>query len=136
MLIRKLCILFSVVILVSQFVFVIIWGEVEVVDFILIGEICQVFELVSYGSYIYYWLSKYDQVFWFYIDQYGIWVCEVFGFVGLIGDFIFFEQEKVVIIYYFLVYIFDNMIIVGKLEMFEVLIVICDLDGDECNYMK
>ncbi|WP_440224999.1 hypothetical protein ACQQ2N_07085 [Dokdonella sp. MW10] len=41
----------------------------------------------SYGSYIYGWPSKYDQVFWpLTVDQ-GIWFCEQSGFIAFIRDF-------------------------------------------------
>lgn len=70
------------------------WVESEVDDPILAGETCQVSEPASYGSYIYHWPSKYDQVFWPYTDPHGIWNCEASGFVGLIGDFALTEQEK------------------------------------------
>ncbi|MDM3871715.1 DUF2225 domain-containing protein [Porticoccus sp. W117] len=63
------------------------WGETEVDDPIFKGEKCSVHEPISYGSYIYFWPSKYDQVFWPLTDQYGIWFCEKSGFTAFIGDF-------------------------------------------------
>ncbi|MDX1706206.1 hypothetical protein [Pseudidiomarina sp.] len=63
------------------------WGESEVADPLLPGETCKVREPMSYGSYIYRWESKYDQVFWPLIDMEGIWHCEKSGFMALIGDF-------------------------------------------------
>jgi hypothetical protein len=63
------------------------WGESEVDDPIFEGETCSVHEPLSYGSYIYSWPSKYDQVFWPLIDPHGIWFCEKSGFTAFIGDF-------------------------------------------------
>jgi len=63
------------------------WGESEVDDPILEGKKCSVHEPASYGSYIYNWASKYDQVFWPLTDQHGIWFCKESGFTAFIGDF-------------------------------------------------
>jgi len=63
------------------------WGDKEVDDPIAAGSTCKVHEPVSYGSYIYNWPSKYDQVFWPFTDPDGIWHCEKSGFTALIGDF-------------------------------------------------
>jgi len=63
------------------------WGESEVADPILKGEICKVQEPMSFGGYIYAWPSKYDQVFWPLTDENGIWFCEKSGFIAFIGDF-------------------------------------------------
>ncbi len=136
MLIRKLCTSLSVVILASQSVFATTWGDAEVADPIMTGETCQVSEPASYGSYIYHSPSKYDQVFWPYTDQHGIWVCEASGFVGLIGDFTLSEQEKAAITHYLSAHTPDNTNIVRKLETLEALTAIRDLDGDERNHMK
>ncbi len=63
------------------------WEEAEVEDPILEGEKCSVHNPASYGSYIYHWPSKYDQVFWPLTDHHGIWFCEKSGFTAFIGDF-------------------------------------------------
>lgn len=63
------------------------WSESEVDDPILDGEKCNVGEPMSYGSYIYQWPAKYDQVFWPETVPSGIWFCEKSGFISLIGDF-------------------------------------------------
>ena len=63
------------------------WGEVEVDDPIFEGKKCSVHEPASYGSYIYSWPSKYDQVFWPITEKNGIWFCEESGFTAFIGDF-------------------------------------------------
>lgn len=63
------------------------WDEVEVDDPILTGKKCQVHDIRSYGSYIYNWPSKYDQVFWPVTDGYGIWFCKSSGFTAFIHDF-------------------------------------------------
>lgn len=63
------------------------WGKREVADPLLPGETCEVREPRSYGGYIYQWESKYDQVFWPFVDLIGIWYCEQSGFMALMGDF-------------------------------------------------
>lgn len=63
------------------------WVDVEVDDPILEGARCKVHEPASWGSYIYNWPSKYDQVFWPLTEQYGIWFCEKSGFTAFIGGF-------------------------------------------------
>lgn len=51
------------------------------------GQTCAVREVNSYGSYIYQWPSKYDQVFFPHTDEAAIWHCQASGFLALIGDF-------------------------------------------------
>lgn len=63
------------------------WSEIEVVDPILPAAKCQVSSPSSYGSYIYNMPSKYEQVFWPYSSQMGIWHCKQSGFLALIDDF-------------------------------------------------
>lgn len=63
------------------------WGEAQVDDPIKEGAKCEVNEPGSYGSYIYSWPSKYDQVFWPITVPQGIWYCSESGFVAFIGDF-------------------------------------------------
>lgn len=63
------------------------WGSTTVEDPILAGEECHVMEPASYGSYIYHWESKYDQVFWPLVEKNGIWFCKKSGFTAFIGDF-------------------------------------------------
>jgi hypothetical protein len=48
---------------------------------------CYVSKPMSYGSYIYQWPSKYDQVFWPLTDPKGIWFCHQSGFTAFIDDF-------------------------------------------------
>jgi len=52
-------------------------------------------EPASYGSYIYHWPSKYDQVFWPLTDSNGIWFCKESGFIAFIGDFEGLSEEEV-----------------------------------------
>jgi len=63
------------------------WVEIEVDDPIKKGSVCEVHEPASFGTYIYQWPSKYDQVFWPLIDRNGIWYCRESGFTAFIGDF-------------------------------------------------
>ncbi|UXI68687.1 hypothetical protein [Tahibacter amnicola] len=63
------------------------WSSLTVEDPIRPGATCEVSEPASYGSYVYQWPSKYDQVFWPQIDETGIWFCAKSGFAALIGDF-------------------------------------------------
>jgi tetratricopeptide (TPR) repeat protein len=64
------------------------WGEPQPVpDPVRQGAKCYVSEPASYGSYIYQWPSKYDQVFWPLIDEHGLWFCRDSGFTAFIGDF-------------------------------------------------
>src|SRR5262245_37271311 len=51
------------------------------------GATCQGAEPMSYGSYIYQWPSKYDQVFWPLTDSHSIWFCRESGFAAFVGDF-------------------------------------------------
>ncbi len=136
MLIRKLFISFCITGWLGLPVFATTWGDAEVADPIMTGETCKVSEPASYGSYIYQWPSKYDQVFWPYTDQQGIWVCEASGFVGLISDLSLTEQEKNEIKYYLATYIPDNSTIEGKLATLEALAALRELDMDERNHMK
>ena len=70
------------------------WGELEVDDPILEGEKCAVHQPASYGSYIYRWPSKYDQVFWPLTDSHGIWFCQESGFTAFIDDFADLSPEE------------------------------------------
>ncbi|SEH08573.1 DUF2225 domain-containing protein [Candidatus Venteria ishoeyi] len=63
------------------------WGSSEVVDPIFEDKKCSVHKPSSWGSYIYRWPSKYDQVFWPITEKYGIWHCKESGFTAFIGDF-------------------------------------------------
>lgn len=70
------------------------WSEVSVPDPIAPKAKCSVAEPASYGSYIYSWPEKYDQVFWPLTDAHGIWFCEKSGFTAFIGDFDLGDDEK------------------------------------------
>jgi hypothetical protein len=64
------------------------WGEPQPVpDPVRQNAKCYVAEPASYGSYIYQWPSKYDQVFWPLVDENGLWFCQESGFTAFIGDF-------------------------------------------------
>jgi hypothetical protein len=63
------------------------WFPKTVPDPFAAGKECKVAEWGSYGGYIYSWPSKYDQVFWPYTDDAGIWYCESSGFAAFVHDF-------------------------------------------------
>lgn len=63
------------------------WGKKTVPDPLADRKECAVQEPGSYGSYIYEFESKYDQVFWPMTDSGGIWFCEHSGYTAFIGDF-------------------------------------------------
>lgn len=69
------------------------WVDAEVDDPVANGK-CNVQEPGSYGSYIYEWPEKYDQVFWPFTDPNGIWFCEKSGFIAFIGDMELKPEEK------------------------------------------
>lgn len=50
------------------------------------GRACQTPQPVSYGSYIYAWPSRYDGVYWPYIDANWVWRCPS-GYMSFGGDF-------------------------------------------------
>lgn len=70
------------------------WAETHVDDPFAPGERCPVREPMSYGSYIYHWDSKWDQVFWPATSEHGIWFCPASGFAALIRDFHISESER------------------------------------------
>lgn len=86
---------FSFFLLVSLQVGAITWGESTVQDPISPDSTCSVQEPASWGSYVYHWPSKYDQVFWPFTDPSGIWFCEESGFIAFIGDFEGLTDEEV-----------------------------------------
>lgn len=63
------------------------WGQQEVDDPIAKDAKCTVGSPASYGSYVYSWPSKYDQVFWPATEENGIWFCPESGFTAFLGDF-------------------------------------------------
>lgn len=70
------------------------WVKTTVDDPIKKGAKCEVKEPASYGNYIYQWPSKYDQVFWPYIDRESIWYCKKSGFVSFMQDFEKISKEE------------------------------------------
>ena len=71
------------------------WSEPEPVpDPVRPGAKCYVSQPMSYGSYIYQWPSKYDQVFWPLTDPKGIWFCRQSGFTAFIDDFELTTNER------------------------------------------
>jgi hypothetical protein len=72
-----------------------LWGDPELVpDPVRPGAKCAVSQPMSYGSYIYDWPSKYDQVFWPLTTPQGIWFCPESGFTAFIGDFELSANER------------------------------------------
>ena len=61
------------------------WAEKTVKDPIS-GDACKVQGIASYGSYIYRWPSKYDQVFWPHTSGNWIWHCRS-GYASFGDDF-------------------------------------------------
>ena len=76
-----------IVVVFSQRCFATTWVEVKVADPLHKGAKCKVQEPASYGSYIYHYPSKYDQVFWPYTDANSIWFCKKSGFIAFMPDF-------------------------------------------------
>ncbi|MCF6436785.1 DUF2225 domain-containing protein [Pseudoalteromonas sp. MMG022] len=71
------------------------WHEKKVDDPIKPGAKCSVLSVGSYGSYIYNFPSKYDQVFFPYTASHAMWFCEESGYISFIRDFeSITEQEK------------------------------------------
>lgn len=70
------------------------WGDASHPDPIKAGAKCTVAEVLSSGSYIYQWPSKYDQVFWPLIDPKAIWFCPKSGFTSFVGDFDSLSSEE------------------------------------------
>ncbi len=75
------------------------WMNAEVDDPIAKGK-CQVQQPASFGSYIYEWPEKYDQVFWPFTDPNGIWMCSASGFAAFIDDMKLGPEEKTQIAVY------------------------------------
>lgn len=69
------------------------WMEQTVKDPVS-GKDCKVGVPGSWGSYIYQWPEKYDQVFWPLTDPRGGWVCPESGFAAFIGDIELDDAEK------------------------------------------
>ena len=63
------------------------WAESFVDDPIMQGSKCSVYEVLSSGSYIYDWPSKYDQIFFPYTSSAAIWFCKESGYISFMRDF-------------------------------------------------
>ena len=64
------------------------WGSKEKVDDpIMDGQSCKVQNVRTFGSYIFRWPSKYDQVFWPQTDERSIWYCKKSGYVAFVDNF-------------------------------------------------
>jgi hypothetical protein len=82
------------ILILSSNAFATTWGREERPDPVIDGATCAVSEPMSWGSYIYHWPSKYDQVFFPLTDEHGIWFCRESGFTAFIGDFELRPEEK------------------------------------------
>jgi len=112
------------------------WDESEVGDPILPGELCKVNQPMSWGSYIYNWDSKYDQVFWPNTEGMGIWSCEKSGFVALLGDFEGMSATEIKAIkQYLLQHPATETGIKAKLELMEQLYALRDTSSHFKNYL-
>ena len=107
-------------ILLSSPSFATTWSNIQVQDPILKNEKCDVATPRSYGSYIYHWPSKYDQVFWPHTTGHGIWFCKKSGFTAFIGDFKNLSPNEILAIKKYLRSTYKNQSrFVGKLELLE-----------------
>lgn len=70
------------------------WRDKKVDDPIKPGSKCDVKAPQSWGGYIYYWPSRFDQVFWPHLVRNGIWFCKESGFIAFMDDFKISEKEK------------------------------------------
>jgi hypothetical protein len=87
------------ILLLSSNAFAITWGRPEErPDPVIDGATCAVSEPMSWGSYIYHWPSKYDQVFFPLTDEHAIWFCRESGFTAFIGDFELTPEEKAALV--------------------------------------
>lgn len=56
-------------------------------DPIQVGAKCDVNKLMSYGSYVFQWPTKYDAVFSPWMDRSMMWSCKKSGYVSFASDF-------------------------------------------------
>ena len=63
------------------------WSESSVDDPIKSGYKCLVNDVMSSGSYVFNWPSKYDQIFFPYTSSASIWFCKDSGYISFMGDF-------------------------------------------------
>lgn len=111
------------------------WMDAKVEDPVASGK-CEVRQPASFGSYIYDWPDKYDQVFWPFTAADGIWVCEKSGFVALIGDMEIKPEEKTRIAEYLKAHPLRKSEGVGtaeKLERLQAVYALRDLDPAQHN---
>ena len=70
------------------------WFPADVDDPFVAGAKCEGMQPGSWGSYIYHWPSKWDQVFWPQVSSEGVWSCPKSGFVTFMGDMEMDDAEK------------------------------------------
>lgn len=63
------------------------WTEAERADPFAEGAACVAFEPMSSGGYIYQYPSKFDLVFWPFIDPNWVWYCPESGYVSFGSEF-------------------------------------------------
>ncbi len=87
--------------------FAISWEEIQVTDPIG-GENLTVHQPSSAGSYIYFYPSKYDAVYWPYTDEYWIWFCPGSGYISFGNDFSDLSESEILRIKNYLSTNFDH----------------------------
>jgi len=60
----------------------------------LCGKTVQMESIMSYGSYIYGWPSKYQLIFWPVTEERSVYYCKHCGFAAFMGDFQKIPKEK------------------------------------------
>jgi hypothetical protein len=70
------------------------WVAADIDDPLAPGRKCEGQQPASWGSYIYHWPSKWDQVFWPHVDPEGVWTCPASGLVAFMGDLELTDAEK------------------------------------------
>ncbi|MGB2741326.1 MAG: hypothetical protein WBC60_12330 [Cognaticolwellia sp.] len=63
------------------------WMESSIGDPIKLDSVCSVNQILSSGSYVFDWPSKYDQIFFPYTSSASIWFCKDSGYISFMGDF-------------------------------------------------
>lgn len=109
------------------------WTKTSVEDPIVTAK-CEVQEPASFGSYVYDWPEKYDQVFWPLTDPNGVWLCGESGFVSFIGDMDISPGEKEKIAGYLKTNPLPKSAEIGlseKLQRLQAIYALRDLDADQ-----
>ncbi|WP_261627223.1 DUF2225 domain-containing protein [Pseudoalteromonas holothuriae] len=70
------------------------WSESSVDDPFKSGSKCLVNNVLSSGSYVFNWPSKYDQIFFPYTSSAAIWFCKDSGYISFMSDFDNITEEE------------------------------------------